>query len=281
MRIDIRVNSQICKGGNPLSLSFHKIWILVLIAIFSSSCAASMTGRKPEEPRNLALRVGVCPHYPPLIFKQGEQIQGVDADLARRLASVLGLRVEFIELERHQLVPALMEDQVDIVMSGMTITELRKVRTNFAEPYLKVGLATLMRAEDAARFNSQERITGSLSVVGVVQGTTGEAFVRKNFSNAANIISVQKAHDASILLITRKIDLFVHDSPSVLWLGSENEGLLNGYWEPFHEEFLGWAVKRGNDDLLSRVNSILRNWKENGTLKEVLTKWLPYLKNQV
>ncbi len=95
----------------------------------------------------------------------------------------------------------------------------------------------------------------------------------KKFPNAINVISVQRARDASILLINRRIDLFVHDSPSVVWQVSENEGVLKDYWEPFHEEFLGWTVKRGNSDLLASVNSILRKWKENGALKKVLTQW--------
>jgi ABC-type amino acid transport substrate-binding protein len=136
-----------------------------------------------------------------------------------------------------------------------------------------------MRAEDASQYNSLESIRESLSTIGVVKGTTGEAFVRNNFSKAANIISLQKASEASYALINRRIDLFVHDGPSVAWLVSENEGVLKGYWEPFTEEYLGWAVNREDPDFLTKINSILSDWKKDGTLKEVLTHWLPYWKN--
>jgi polar amino acid transport system substrate-binding protein len=255
--------------------SFHKIFIFVFLAFFFCGCAAS----KPKEPAPIPLRVGVFPYYPPMIFKQGDSINGVEADLALRLAKTLGRQAEFIELTWDHLIPALMEGKIDIIMSGMTITEARKARVNFTVPYLKIGLVVLMRAEDVSQFNSLTSIRESFSTIGVVQGTTGEVFVRNNFPKAANIISFERASEAPYLLINRRIDLFVHDGPSVVWLVSENEGILKGFWEPLNEEYLGWAVKEEDPDLIMKVNSILSNWKRDGTLKEVLTRWLPYWKD--
>ncbi len=136
-----------------------------------------------------------------------------------------------------------------------------------------------MRAEDVSKFNSFASIRESFSTIGVVQGTTGETFVRRNFLKAANIISVQKASEAPNLLVNMRIDLFVHDAPSVVWLVSQNEGVLKGFWEPFNEEYLGWAVKPGGQDLITKVNAILSDWKRDGTLKEILSRWLPYWKH--
>ncbi len=216
---------------------------------------------------------------PTVIFKQDGVIRGAEADLAIRLAEKLGREAHFIEFGREQLIPALLDEKIDIIMSGMSITDARKARVRFAEPYLKIGLATLMRAADVSKFNSLASIRESFSTIGVVKGTTSEAFVRKNFLKAANIISFQKASEAPNLLVNMRIDLFVHDAPSVVWLVSENEGILKGFWEPLDQEFLGWALKPGNQDLLSDVNSILGNWKKDGTLQGILTRWLPYWKH--
>jgi ABC-type amino acid transport substrate-binding protein len=254
----------------------QKVVILFALAFFFSGCAAPFLESKPEEPRPPALRVGVYPFYPPMIFKQDGVISGAEADLALRLAKMLGKEGQFIELGWEQLIPALIEGKIDIIMSGMTITEARKARVNFTDPYFKMGLVTLMRAQDVSKFNSLERIRESFVTVGVVQGTTGESFVRNHFLKAANIISFQKASEARYLLVNRRIDLFVHDAPSIVWLVSENEGTLKGFWEPFDEEYLGWAVNRGDQDLYLKVNSILSTWKKDGTLKGILTRWLPY-----
>jgi ABC-type amino acid transport substrate-binding protein len=259
--------------------SFPKIFIAVFLAFFICGCAASLTETKPKESAPVPLRVGVFPYYPPMIFKQGDNIKGAEADFALRLAKTLGREAEFIELRRDNLIPVLMEGKIDIIMSGMTITEARKARVNFTAPYLKIGLVALMRAEDTSQFNSLTSIRESFSTIGVLQGTTGEAFVRNNFPKAANIISFQRAGEARYLLVNKRIDLFVHDGPSVAWLVSENEGILKALWEPLNEEYLGWAVKREDQDLLMKVNSILSDWKRDGTLKEVLTRWLPNWKD--
>jgi len=253
----------------------QKTLILFTLAFFFTGCAAPL----PKEPPPVPLRVGVFPYYPPMIFKKDGEIRGAEADLAIRLAKTLGREAQFIELGREQLIPALMDGKIDIIMSGMSITEARKARVPFAEPYLKIGLVALMRAEDVSKFNSLTSIRESFSTIGVVQGTTSEIFVRRNFLKAASIISFQKASEAPNLLVNMRIDLFVHDTPSVVWLVSQNEGVLKGFWEPFDQEYLGWALKPGDQDLMMKVNAILSDWKKDGTLKEILTRWLPYWKN--
>jgi polar amino acid transport system substrate-binding protein len=262
-----------------MSKSFPKPLFFVLLAFFLGACGTARMESKPKELPPASLRVGVYPYYPPMIFKENNEVRGAEADLGVLLAKALGRQADFFELSWDRLIPALMEKKIDIIMSGMTITEARKARVNFTDPYVKIGQAALMRAEDASQFNSLKSIRESFSTIGVVKGTTGEVFVRNNFTKAANIISLQKANEASYALINKRIDLFVHDGPSVAWLVSENEGVLKGYWGPFTEEYLGWAVNREDQDLLTKINSILSEWKKDGTLKEVLTHWLPYWKN--
>jgi ABC-type amino acid transport substrate-binding protein len=247
--------------------------LFVFFALIFSGCAAA-----PIVPDTNLLRVGITPDYPPIIFKLNGEIKGVEADFALRLGQALKREVRFVELAWDKQIPALIEGTIDIIMSGMTITEARKARIHFAAPYLKSGLVTLMRAEDAPKFNSLEGIREGFVTVGVVQGTTGEAYVRKNFLSAANIISFPKAGDAPFLLKNMRIDLFVHDAPSIVWLVSENEGTLKGFWEPLSEEHLGWGVRTDDKGLLMEVNAALNNWKQDGTLKNVLTPWLPYWK---
>jgi len=115
-------------------------------------------------------------------------------------------------------------------------------------------------------------------VVGVVEATTGHVFVKKNFKNAQRILVLSKARDGAFELKTRRIDLFVHDAPSVIWLVSENEAELTGYWDPLNEEFLAWGVRREDQVFLKQLNDILGNWKADGTLAQVLKRWLPYMK---
>jgi polar amino acid transport system substrate-binding protein len=72
------------------------------------------------------LRVGVSPKSPPMIFKQGGQVVGVEADLAGALGQALGRRVVFVEEDWGNLIDALCEERIDIIMSGMSITQARR-----------------------------------------------------------------------------------------------------------------------------------------------------------
>jgi polar amino acid transport system substrate-binding protein len=256
--------------------SIEKIALLLLVALVFSGCATATTA--PDVIYN-PLRVGVTPDSPPLIFKLDGNITGMEADLALRLGAALNRPVQFIDLPWDGLIPALMAGKIDIIMSGMTITEVRKAVINFSYSYLKSGLATLMRADDAYRFNSVESILGSESTVGAMVGTTSETFVRKNFPNALTFIPFRNASDVVYSLKTKRIDLFVYDAPSIVWLVSENEGRLTGFWQLLNVEYLGWGVRKGDDEFLKQVNSALTNCSQDGTLRQIIIKWLPNWKN--
>ena len=89
-----------------------------------------------------------------------------------------------------------------------------------------------------------------------------------------------KAKDGAYELKRRAIDIFVNDAPSVVWMVSENEADVAALWEPLSEEHLAWGLRKGDEKLLSDVNNIIRQWKQDGTLHQVLRRWLPeaYLK---
>jgi polar amino acid transport system substrate-binding protein len=99
--------------------------------------------------------------------------------------------------------------------------------------------------------------------------------VQKHFPKARRV-SVRRASDAVFELKIGRIDFFIHDAPSVVWIVSENEMELTAIWTLLNEEHLAWGVRHGDDALRQRVNEVLAAWKADGTLKRVLTRWLPY-----
>jgi ABC-type amino acid transport substrate-binding protein len=251
---------------------------LIIVAMsFLFSCATIHETAKLE---NEPVRVGVTPNYPPIIFKTDGRLSGAEVDLAQLLGEALRRPVRFIELEWDEQIPALLAGKIDIIMSGMSITEARKVRINFAEPYMKAGLATAMRAEDASYYDSKRKIQEAVVTIGAMANTTGDVFVQKNFPDAIRI-SVRTMKDAVYSLKTRRIDFFIHDAPAIAWLVSENEADLKGFWQLWNVEYLGWGIRREDQDFLASVNSILNKWKNDGTLDKVLNQWVPYMKKMV
>lgn len=200
--------------------------------------------------------------------------------MARQLGKDLNRPIRFVKLNWEEQIDALTRGKTDIIMSGMSVTKAREVRIVFAQPYLKSGLVAAMRAEDAKKFNSKESILNGFVQVAAVRDTTGDAFVRRNFSNAVRKTFLRSPKDGAYELKRMSIDIFVNDAPSVIWLVSENEADITGFWEPLTEEYLAWGIRKEDEQLLTDVNAALKRWKEDGTLVEILRKWLPeqYLK---
>ncbi len=254
-----------------------RVAFILLAVPFLFSCATTQEQPHVSQTGNNSLLVGVTPNYPPIIFKVDGKLSGVEVDLARRLGDALRRPVSFVELEWNEQIPALLAGKIDVIMSGMSITEPRKVRINFSEPYMKIGLATAMRSEDASRFNSAAEIQKSNATIGAMVNTTGSAFVQSNFPHAVTRV-FRTLDEAGIALKRRRIDLFIHDAPAIAWLVSENEAELKGLWQLWNVEHLGWGMARENRDLLVSINAILARWKNDGTLETVLNRWVPYAK---
>ena len=104
-------------------------WVLSTVVVLLTAgiligCAGSSkkTGVPPDES---ILRVGVSTNYPPLIFQQGEDIEGAEADLARELASYLGKEPVFVAIDWQDQLDKLVAGETDIIMAGMSVTEER------------------------------------------------------------------------------------------------------------------------------------------------------------
>lgn len=246
-----------------------------LLPLLTLALAGCMTGGGTGGP---ALRVGVTPDYPPIVYEDGGAITGMEAEFARRMARELGRTPEFVSLRWDEQMPALMRGEIDVIMSGMTITDARQIRIAFSEPYLETGLIALIRRKDAKEYDSPDNLMQSLSRVGYKKGTTAEGFVRDNFPNARKR-SYLYPSDAALELVRNRLDIFVHDGPAVAWLVSEHEAELTALFTLLTDDRLGWGVRRGNRELLDEINLVLAGWKADGLLDQIVDYWLPYRKN--
>jgi len=220
------------------------------------------------------LRVGVSPKSPPMIFKQAGQIVGVEADLASALGQALGRRVVFVEEDWGNLIDALCEERVDIIMSGMSITQARRYRIAFTNPYLQVGQMALTRSGEQYSYlmNLASQVKNG---VGVKAGTTAEFLVRQEFPQL-KLKYYKSGEDAAAALMKKKIDLFISDVPQVWYLAGlyEAKGLAV-MPTVLSQEVLGWGVRRVDTQLLDAANAFLQKAQENGELRRTFSKWMP------
>src|SRR5262245_41924661 len=120
-------------------------WFAALWLALTASIATAQGG---------ALRVGTSADHPPLTYQADGKIVGMEADFVRLLEQQLGRPLQLQVLPAAQLLPALARGDVDIVMSGLTITPEREQQATFAVPYLKTGQMAVIRTADVMRFHN-------------------------------------------------------------------------------------------------------------------------------
>jgi polar amino acid transport system substrate-binding protein len=253
--------------------------LFLLSACFSMGSSGSSSVPDSAKSKIPELYVGVTPTAPPLIYEDNGRIVGLEADFARAFGKYLGMPVHFVEIDWDDQISSLEESKIDIIMSGMSITQVRSYRVNFCDPYFRAGQMMLV---DIASANQYPRGYYDLKWkknirVGVVEATTGDYFARKNLPKAK--LYQYKTTDSGVrALIRGNIDAFIYDAPMIAYAASMNEsrGVVPIY-SLLTEEYLAWAVKKGDKALLRRANDFLKIYKEDGRLDASLRKWIPYL----
>lgn len=247
-------------------------------ALALSACAAapeSKPGGGGTERLAVPLRVGISTNYPPLAFKEKGVIKGVEVDLSNRLAERIGRQVTLVEKPFDQLIPALLDGEIDVIMAGMTVTDDRKEVVAFTQSYLDVGQMPLIRAEDIGRMANPLAIYAEGLRVGFESGTTGEQFVRANLSQAVPI-SFHGVEPAIAALRSGKIDMYIHDAPTIWRMGNDpSEQELMGLYRPLTNESLAWAVRKSEVKLRQELDDTLSALRASGELQAVINRWIP------
>jgi ABC-type amino acid transport substrate-binding protein len=219
------------------------------------------------------LRVGVSPVYPPMVFKQGKELAGVEIDLARAFGEKLGRKVVFVEVDWKDQTDALVDGKTDIIMSSMSKTQARNAVMSFTSPYLKIGQMALVRREDRNKHLLGLNIRTDTKVA-VLKGTTGDFLVQREFPKAKRK-TYASGLDAARALTHGNADVLITDSTLVWHLAGTYaaEGLTVA---PviLSEEVLAWAVRRGDDQLLGAANDFIAHASQEGTLAKTFRRWM-------
>lgn len=265
--------------SKKMEQKIHVLLIGMLSLFFLSGCAGTDKGKSAAAPAALeenALRIGVSPSAPPLISDEGGRIVGIEADFAAGLAQSLGKIPRFVVLAWDDLMPALLEKRIDIIMSGMSITQLRETRISFTAPYLRAGQMALVRNQDLSLYPSAASIKNTQSRVGFMKGTTGDFLVQKDFQLTTRKVPYPLTKDAVQALIEERIDMVIGDAPVIWWNATAKEAqglmLIRIF---LTEENLAWGVRKDDSRLLEAANLFLETWKSNGKLKSTIKQWIP------
>jgi polar amino acid transport system substrate-binding protein len=262
----------------PGLLFFAFLLVFLLAGCNQSMTSGSATASASGQTGRAALNVGVTANAPPFVFKQDRKLTGLEVSFALQLGRYLNKEINFVEVPWEKHFDYLKDGKTDIIMSGMTITEQRSYVVDFAKPYMRSGQIMLVRMEDRSRFaGGINSVLNTNYRLGTVANTVSDYFVT-SVINGANEVVFQTPEEALSALTKNEIDAFIYDAPVLCYFAAQNQqDKLTPILEMGTEEYLGWAVRKGDVELLAGANSFMDSLQADGRLQQEIKRWIPYL----
>ncbi|MEM8563266.1 MAG: transporter substrate-binding domain-containing protein [Pseudomonadota bacterium] len=220
------------------------------------------------------LRVAMSADQPPFSLRNREQVLiGYDVDLAKALAEVMKVQLEIVEIPFANLLDTLLDNRVDMVISGLTITPERTRKVSFIGPYVLSGksILTTSRIEnvvkDVSQFNDP-----AIRMVALGQSTS-EIFAERNFPDA-DFHAIANYDEGVQMLLTGRIDAMIADIPILkLTMMRYPDAGLSLLEPPLSVESIGIAISPDDNQFESLLRNYLFSFETNGMTLNWYRKW--------
>jgi polar amino acid transport system substrate-binding protein len=207
--------------------------------------------------------------------RRGRQLSliGFDIDMGIEMAKALGVKPEFIDTLWPSIIPALNLGRFDIIFGGMSVTEARKQKVDFADPFMTVGQTVLLNAKHKQAVQSYKDLNDPKYIVVSKPGTTGEEAVQRLIPKAT-YETADTEIDGAMRVLEGTADAFVYDYPfNAVFSALHASDQLIFLDTPFTKEPIAWAIRKNDPDFLKWLNQFLAEIKQDGRFKKMHDKW--------
>ncbi|MBP1537931.1 MAG: basic amino acid ABC transporter substrate-binding protein [Ruminococcus sp.] len=238
-----------------------------LVAVTFTACSnSSSSGDKKG-----SIKFGTNAEFPPFEYVVSKgvigEFDGIDMAIAKQIGDDNNKEAKIENMEFDSLLVALDNGKIDAAIAGMTVTDERKEKVDFSEPYYNAKQVMIVKED--SDISKAKDMQGKKIVV--IQGYTGETCVKKL---GYSYQSFKKGTEAILELVNGKCDVVVIDSATADKYVKDNKGLkIVEDNDQFDNEEYAIAVKKGNKDLLDQINKSIKKMKENGKINELAAKY--------
>lgn len=222
--------------------------------------------------RSNKLIIGTDATYPPFEFVDAQgQITGVDIEVGREIGKALGREVEFRNINFDGLITALRTGSIDLVISALSINPERKQSIDFSDPYVKTGLSILAAKDSTVQSAADLKTPGRKIVVRL--GTTGESWARENLKDA-KIIALDADVSCVMEVVNASVDAWIYDQVSVMNHHAKHPEKTRALLAPLREEVWTVGLKKGNEELKTKVNEVLARMRSDGSFTQLADRFM-------
>ena len=245
------------------------IFLVAAMALSVVACGgkkeAAETPAATEEKEVLVMATNA--EFPPYEYYEGQEIVGIDAEIAAAVAEKLGCELKIEDMAFDSIIAAVSSGKADFGLAGMTVTEERLESVNFSDTYAHATQVVIVA--EGSEIAGVADLDGKK--IGVQLGTTGDIYAGDIAD--ATIERYNKGFEAVQALSQGKIDAVIIDNEPAKVFVAENEGLVL-LDEAFTEEDYAMAIAKENTELLEKVNTALAELTEDGTLQAIVDKYI-------
>jgi glutamate transport system substrate-binding protein len=218
------------------------------------------------------LTIGIAFDQPGLSVKNGDSYSGFDVDTATYVAAALGVPAANITWkdangdERQRL---LTSGEADLVVSTFSITDDRKNVVDFAGPYFEAHQDLLVRRNET-EITSPETLGGRKLCS--VPGTTSAANIQARYQGQIQLTELPTFSECVQALANSQVDAVTTDDVILAGFAAEDQyrGKLKVIGKGFSDELYGIGVKKGDSEMVQKVNAALKQYIEDGSWEKSL-----------
>ena len=214
--------------------------------------------------------------FPPYEYIEGNEVVGIDAEVAKAIADKLGLELVITDMEFDSIIESVKGGKADIGLAGLTVTDERKEEVDFTESYA-TGVQVVIVTEDSKITSVDDLFAeGANTKIGVQRATTGDLYTTWDLEDEglATIDRYSKGAEAVQALKTGKVDCVVIDNEPAKAFVETVEGLKILETEYIEEQYAA-AMNKENTELFEAVNNALKELIADGTVQKIIDKYIP------
>ena len=251
------------------------VMVLVMATAVFSACGSKSSDSKSGGDGKQVLSMATNAEFPPYEYVEGEDVVGIDVDIAQAIADKLGMELKVDNMNFDSIIPAITSGKDAIGAAGMTVTDERKKNVDFTDSYA-TGVQVVIVREDSKITDVKDLTTkGADNTIGVQLGTTGDIYCTSDIQDKGfgKVQQFNKGADAVQALVSGKIDCVVIDNQPAKEFVKANKGLKILDTEYVTEDY-AIAVAKDNTELKDKINGALNELKAEGTIQKILDKYI-------
>ncbi len=233
--------------------------LFLLSVLFIFSC----TSKKTDDD---ILVIGTSPTFPPFEYYDDNRdaIVGFDIELAKEIAKDMNKKLKIVDIEFTKLREAVQTGKIDMTINGITITEERKKHLDFSIPYYEASLVVLARKDDDSTVNikTKEEL-GQTKKIAAASITTS-CYTAYEIAGKENVVEFPSWNEVIDELLNSLVDAVIIDRGVARAFTTKYDSLSILSHIELNSEYYGIAVKKGNRELLSSVNTTISRLINSG-----------------